>query len=174
MIDGIPTRLFAVASNADSVYLFQMELLGTFLAAVAFGIIVVLLVSTMQVLLGDTCIYSKPMRTSLLCYIFFMFLLAFLASVQQIAFVIRRVLVLPGVASPSSDASLPQLYQTFALPFCIWGADAFLVCLLTVVNLNKTTKNLTRSGDARCCTKESQDRGQSFYSFCCLLCLSAL
>ncbi len=141
MIDGIPTRLFAVASNADSVYLFQMELLGTFLAAVAFGIIVVLVVSTAQVLLGDTCIYSKPMRTSLLCYIFFMFLLAFLASVQQIAFVIRRVLVLPGVASPSSDASEPpQLYQTFALPFCIWGADAFLVCLLTIFNLSMSTK----------------------------------
>lgn len=139
MLDGIPTRLFAVTSNADSVYLFQMELLGTFLAAVAFGIIVVLLVSTVQVLLGDTCIYGKPMRTSLICYIFFMFLLAFLASVQQVAFVIRRVLVLPGVATASS-ASPPQLHQTFALPFCIWGADAFLVRLVITFDPRTTAK----------------------------------
>ncbi|KJA22522.1 hypothetical protein HYPSUDRAFT_40906 [Hypholoma sublateritium FD-334 SS-4] len=109
-----------------------MELLGTFLAAVAFGIIVVLVVSTIQVLLGDTCIYGKPMRTTLLCYIFFMLLLALLASVQQIAFVIRRVLVLPGAATTSS-ASPPQLHQTFALPFCIWGADAFLIWRCTLL-----------------------------------------
>jgi hypothetical protein len=127
MADGIPTRIFQ--SPVDDSRLYRMELLGTFLSAIAFGIILVILLSTLQILLRKTRVYSRVMQVTLLCYVVLMSSMSLLALAQQIVFVIRRA---PGgsdlgVGSSSTSGPRSQINQTVALPFAIWGADTFLV-----------------------------------------------
>ncbi|KAF9476254.1 hypothetical protein BDN70DRAFT_882688 [Pholiota conissans] len=107
-----------------------MELLGTFLAAIAFGIVAVLVLSTLQILLGKTRIYSRTMQLTLLCYIFFMSSMSLLALVQQVVFTIKKV---SHEVELGTDASGSQIDQTVALPFAIWGADIFLLWRCTVL-----------------------------------------
>ncbi|KAF8184825.1 hypothetical protein BJ912DRAFT_974178 [Pholiota molesta] len=133
MADGIPTRIFQ--SPLDDSRLYRMELLGTFLSAIAFGIILVILLGTLQILLRKTRVYSRVMQVTLLCYVVLMSSMSLLALAQQIVFVIRRA---PGgsdlgVGSSSTSGPRSQINQTVALPFAIWGADTFLMWRCTVL-----------------------------------------
>ncbi|KAF8965479.1 hypothetical protein BDZ97DRAFT_1918318 [Flammula alnicola] len=117
----------------------ELLLIGTIIASVAYGIVIMMFVHCFRLLLKMPYIYSKRMRGFIFFYITVMFLLSTLAWIQQ---TIGMTMVIFRTSAPDFVVFGPSDFQdtiefffqngTLFLPFTILGADVFMLwrCLV--------------------------------------------
>ena len=107
----------------------EVRMLGTFMSAVAYGIVIVLSGNCILLLHKTRAVYSNRMRIFLFVYATVMFLLSTLAIIQSI-----WGLALLTFHRPVNLFRYP-LYALVensisTLPLTIWGADGFMVSII--------------------------------------------
>ncbi|KDR70156.1 hypothetical protein GALMADRAFT_230150 [Galerina marginata CBS 339.88] len=101
--------------------LLEMQMLGTFISAIAYGIVITLSFDCFRLLSRQVpAIQSKPMRRFMFVFISVMLLLSTLSVVQGIT--VASMSIFHGFTLPGLPSGAP-----FALPFTIWGADGFML-----------------------------------------------
>ena len=117
-----------IIPDLEAVYL-ELRMLGTFMSAIAYGIVIVLSGNCILLLQKKRGIYSNRMRLLLFIYVVVMLLLSTLAIIQSI-----WGLALLTFHRHVNLFKLP-LYAlventTSTLPLTIWGADGFMVSII--------------------------------------------
>ena len=103
----------------------ELQLLGTIFSAIAYGIVIVLSGNCFHLLQKKRGIYSNRMRILLLIYVTVMFLLSTLTLVQSICEFMAYI-------NLSENLPLNFLCIPFTLSPTVWGADGFMVRILTL------------------------------------------
>ena len=110
----------------------KVKFLSLFFSAIAYGIVVVLSGNCFHLLLKKRGIYSNRTRILLIIYIIIMLLCSTWTLIGSIHLIMRN-LTRPhhfGLAS------------SFGLPFIMWGADGFMVRILTLHQEQRFTMQL--------------------------------
>ena len=122
-----------IIPDPQVVYL-ELRMLGTFISAIAYGIVIVLSGHCILLLYKKRAIYSNRMRIFLFIYVTVMFFLSTTAITQSI---VGTTLITfhpdhYGLQSPHS-IRLYALVENLAstLPLTIWGADGFMVSIFS-------------------------------------------
>ena len=97
----------------------KIQLIGTLIVAVFYGLVVSLVCHTLQPLIfhSKERTYSNRMRWFLIVYTVFMFLLSTLAFAQTVAFVMHIFF----------DSAALDLRPQCMVPLTMWGADSMMV-----------------------------------------------
>ena len=103
----------------------KFQPLGTVFSGIVYGIVIVLSGNCFHLLHTKRSIYSNRMRILLLIYVTVMFLLSTLMLVQSICEFMVYI---------NLSENLPPnfWYIPFALSPIVWGADGFMVRILTL------------------------------------------
>ena len=101
-----------------------MNTSASIVACISYVSVIVLFLACVRCLLWKKHVYSKRMQIFLLGYVSAMFLLATSSFFQELAYF--SAVIFPNAAS-SSSAEHKLFDVPVALPFTIWGADAFMV-----------------------------------------------
>ena len=104
----------------------EFYMLGTFISAIVYGIVIVLSGNCMLLLQKKRAIFSKRMPRFLVTYITVMLVLSTEAIIQSTWFV--KSAIFGGMLPIFIEHSPP------ALPLVIWGADGFMVSI-TILDL---------------------------------------
>ena len=118
-----------IIPDPEVVYL-ELRMLGTFIAAIAYGIVIILSGHCILLLHKKRATYSNRMRIFLFIYVTVMFLFSTLAIIQSIWGTTL-------ITFHRDHDTLNNLYNlplyplveniTSTLPLTIWGADGFMV-----------------------------------------------
>ena len=103
----------------------QLKFVGAIFSGIAYGIVIVLSEICFHLLQKKRGFYSNRMRILLLIYVTVMFFLSTLTLVQSICQFV--VYLNPSVTLPDNFVFIP-----FTYPTTIWGADGFMVRILTL------------------------------------------
>ena len=111
-------------SDKQTEALLKFQLIGTFLSAVIYGLIISLFWHCLVMFTTTKKhYYTRRTRRFLITYIVIMFLLSTVAIIQEFVSVLHAVA--HGINLNSRH--LMQLNEPLVLPFAIWGADGFMV-----------------------------------------------
>ena len=161
---GLSTVLFplfqmrqTISDAQDSVVL-EPYLLGTFISAIAYGIVIVLSGNCILLIQKNWASYPKRTRRFLAIYVTVMLLLSTETIIQSIWLLSSSLF--QGKALPFIGRSPP------AIPVTIWGADGIMVSLI-LLHQNKDFHGIAPTDMALChlvsgCSQTPQD------SFDCL------
>ena len=127
----------------------KLRMLGTFISAIAYGIVVVLSGNCIVLFQKKWGIYSNRMRLFLFIYVAVMLLLSTLAIIQSI-----WGLALVTFHQHVNLFRFP-LYAlventTSTLPLTIWGADGFMVSII-LLSQNEDFHGIMTTDMALCC-----------------------
>ena len=115
--------MLQVISDRDPSSAFlECYMLGTFLSAIAYGIVIVLSGNCILLILEKWATYPNRMRHFLPIYVTVMYLLSTEAIIQSIW--LLKSSLFEGKVLPFFGVSPP------AIPLTIWGADAIMVSLI--------------------------------------------
>jgi hypothetical protein len=133
-----------IIPDPEVVYL-ELRMLGTFISAIAYGIVIVLSGHCILLLHKKRAIYSNRMRNFLFIYVTVMFLFSTLAIIQSIWGTTL-------ITFHRDHDTLNNLYNlplyplveniTSTLPLTIWGADGFMVSTISSTTRTKIPMGL--------------------------------
>ncbi|KJA18324.1 hypothetical protein HYPSUDRAFT_45335 [Hypholoma sublateritium FD-334 SS-4] len=132
------------ASNEETAALLQFQIIGTFLSAITYGLIISLFWHCLIMFTTTKKdYYSRRTRRFLIAYIVIMFLMSTVAIIQEIVSVVNAVV--HGV-NPNSR-HLMQLNEPLVLPFAIWGADGFMLrrCMILYMDGSRLQRTIVYS-----------------------------
>ncbi|KAF8965535.1 hypothetical protein BDZ97DRAFT_1757096 [Flammula alnicola] len=114
--------------------LLELQLIGTLLSAIAYGIVVSLFLHCLALLVGNKKhLYTHRMRIFLIVYFVVMFLMSTVALGQGLVYIIRAIF--RGLGRRTEQ--LTHLNEPLSIPLAVWGADGFMLwrCWILYYNI---------------------------------------